>query len=178
MVLNKADTIKDEALIKEAERFSAANNIAAKLWLYQLEKQNLISCFKKYFYLPTSRRAPVLRWGRTEWSAHQIFCWWTDPWKVFPVVPGRIAIPYSRTCTGVQRKTTLIKITADIIVQRETHKKGIILARRKKWSDNWEHWPGRTLKVSWAEKFSWTVSWKWGLKWRDTEIHLKRIRGY
>ena len=86
-------------------------------------------------------------------------------------------IPYHTTVLvqEFKEKSTLVKIQADIIVQRDTQK-GIILGERGRVSKRWAWQHVRRLKNFWDKKFL-ELFVKVKPKWRDNDIHLKEY-GY
>lgn len=176
VVLNKADTIKDEALIKEAERFFSSKQYCREVVAVSaLKKQGLDKLLQKILtYLPEGH--PFYDGEELSDLPTKFFVGELIREKVFQLFQEELPYHTAVLVQEFKEKTTLIKITADIIVQRETQK-GIILGQGGKMIRQLGTLARQDIESFLGRKVFLELFVKVRPKWRDTEIHLKEY-GY
>ena len=175
VVLNKTDLVNAETIKKEVEFFSAKQYCTKVMVISALQKtgtaellQEIISLLPEGepFYTDDNLSDLPMKFFVSELIREKIFYLFQDE------------IPYHATVLVQQfkEKTTLTKITADIIVQRETQK-GIILGQGGKMIKELGTLARKDIEEFIGRKVFLELFVKVRPKWRDNEIFLREY-GY
>ena len=153
VVINKAD-VADKAMIEKAKEFFSGKNYCRQVVVVSaLKKTGLAELLEvilsllpegEPFYQDDNLSDLPMKFFVGEMIREKIFYLYQDE------------IPYHATVLvqEYKEKTTLTKISADIILQRETQK-GIVLGEGGKMIKQLGTWQEKILKNLLEEKFSW-----------------------
>lgn len=176
VVLNKADAVKDAALIKQAEHYFKDKPYCREVIVVSaLKKQGMDNLLKRILtYLPEGH--PFYEGDDLSDMPTKFFVGELIREKVFQLFQEELPYHTAVLVQEFKEKTTLIKITADIIVQRETQK-GIILGQGGKMIRQLGTMARQDIENFLGRKVFLELFVKVRPKWRDMEVHLKEY-GY
>lgn len=176
VILNKADTIKDAAEIEKAKLFFEAQPYCKEVVVISALKNNGIDELLKriLFYLPDGE--PFYDSDDISDMPTRFFVGELIREKVFQLFQEEL--PYHTTVLvqEFKEKATLIKITADIIVQRDTQK-GIILGGGGAMIKKLGTLARQDIEAFLGSKVFLELYVKVRPKWRDSDLFLKEY-GY
>ncbi len=176
VILNKADTIKDAALIEKSKAFFEAQSYCKEVVVISaLKKAGIDELLQRIlFYLPEGE--PFYDGDDISDMPTKFFVGELIREKVFQLYQEEL--PYHTTVLvqEFKEKTTLIKITADIIVQRDTQK-GIILGDGGKMIKQLGTLARKDIEAFLGSKVFLELYVKVRPKWRDSDLFLKEY-GY
>lgn len=176
VVLNKTDSVKKEGALEEARTFFAAQNYCKEVVMISaLKKQGTDELVKTILkYLP---EGPAFYEGDDiSDMPMKFFVGELIREKIFELFHEEL--PYHTTVLiqEFKEKTTLTKIRADIIVQRETQK-GIIIGDRGSMIKQLGTSARKDIEEFIGSKVFLELFVKVRPKWRDSDLHLKEY-GY
>ncbi len=176
VILNKADTIKEEDGIEKAKAFFEAQSYCKEVVVISALKNNGIDTLLQriLFYLPEGE--PFYDSDDISDMPTKFFVSELIREKVFQLFQEEL--PYHTTVLvqEFKEKTTLIKITADIIVQRDTQK-GIILGEGGSMIKKLGTLARKDIEEFLGSKVFLELYVKVRPKWRDSDLFLKEY-GY
>lgn len=176
VILNKADTIKQEEEIEKAKAFFGAQSYCREVVVISALKNNGIDTLLQriLFYLPEGE--PFYDSDDISDMPTKFFVGELIREKVFQLFQEEL--PYHTTVLvqEFKEKTTLIKITADIIVQRDTQK-GIILGEGGSMIKKLGTLARKDIEEFLGSKVFLELYVKVRPKWRDSDLFLKEY-GY
>lgn len=176
VILNKADTIKQEGEIEKAKAFFEAQPYCREVVVISALKNNGIDTLLQriLFYLPEGE--PFYDSDDISDMPTKFFVGELIREKVFQLFQEEL--PYHTTVLvqEFKEKTTLIKITADIIVQRDTQK-GIILGEGGSMIKKLGTLARKDIEEFLGSKVFLELYVKVRPKWRDSDLFLKEY-GY
>ena len=176
VILNKADTIKQEGEIEKAKAFFEAQPYCREVVVISALKNNGIDTLLQriLFYLPEGE--PFYDSDDISDMPTKFFVGELIREKVFQLFQEEL--PYHTTVLvqEFKEKTTLIKITADIIVQRDTQK-GIILGEGGSMIKKLGTLARKDIGEFLGSKVFLELYVKVRPKWRDSDLFLKEY-GY
>jgi GTP-binding protein Era len=176
VVLNKADTIKDQAKIEAAVQFYSTRPYCKEVVVISaLKKDGVDKLLEKILnYLPEAE--PFYSGDDLSDLPTKFFVGELIREKIFELYQEEL--PYHATVLvqEFKEKTTLIKISADIIVQRETQK-GIILGEGGSMIKKLGTLSRKEIEAFLDSKVFLELFVKVRPKWRDNETHLREY-GY
>ncbi|RYY49160.1 MAG: GTPase Era [Chitinophagaceae bacterium] len=176
VILNKADTIKDEALLTTAKAFFEAQTYCREVVIISALKKNGVQELLEriLFYLPEGQ--PFYEGDDLSDMPTKFFVSELIREKIFQLYQEEL--PYHTTVLvqEFKEKTTLIKIVADIIVQRDTQK-GIILGEGGKMIKQLGTNARKDIEEFLGSKVFLELYVKVRPKWRDSDLFLKEY-GY
>lgn len=176
VILNKADTIKQEEEIEKAKAFFEAQSYCREVVVISALKNNGIDTLLQriLFYLPEGE--PFYDSDDISDMPTKFFVGELIREKVFQLFQEEL--PYHTTVLvqEFKEKTTLIKITADIIVQRDTQK-GIILGEGGSMIKKLGTLARKDIEEFLGSKVFLELYVKVRPKWRDSDLFLKEY-GY
>lgn len=176
VILNKVDTIKQEEEIEKAKAFFEAQPYCREVVVISALKNNGIDTLLQriLFYLPEGE--PFYDSDDISDMPTKFFVGELIREKVFQLFQEEL--PYHTTVLvqEFKEKTTLIKITADIIVQRDTQK-GIILGEGGSMIKKLGTLARKDIEEFLGSKVFLELYVKVRPKWRDSDLFLKEY-GY
>jgi GTPase len=175
LVLNKSDKVKEEELNKAVDFFKQQPYCKAVLIISALKKKGINELLQKVISL-LPEGAPFYEGDDLSDLPTKFFVSELIREKIFLLYGEEI--PYHSTVLiqEFKEKTTLIKIQADIIVQRDTQK-GIILGEGGKMIKQLGTLARKDIEEFLASKVFLELYVKVRPKWRDNETHLREY-GY
>ncbi|MFT3981821.1 MAG: GTPase Era [Ferruginibacter sp.] len=176
VILNKADTIKDEAEIEKAKAFFEAQPYCKEVvTISALKNKGVDELLQRIlFYLPEGE--PFYDSDDISDLPTKFFVGELIREKIFQLYQEEL--PYHTTVLvqEFKEKTTLIKISADIIVQRDTQK-GIILGEGGNMIKKLGTLARKDIEEFLGSKVFLELYVKVRPKWRDSDLFLKEY-GY
>ncbi|MBS1496347.1 MAG: GTPase Era [Bacteroidetes bacterium] len=176
VILNKADTVKDEAVLKEAIAFFKSQPYCKEVLVISALKKTGIENLLQHIlqYLPEGQ--PFYDGEDMSDMPTKFFVSEIIREKVFQLFQEEL--PYHTTVLvqEFKEKNTLIKISADVIVQRETQK-GIIIGEGGKMIKQLGTLARKDIEVFLGSKVFLELFVKVRPKWRDSDLFLKEY-GY
>ncbi len=176
VVLNKIDAVKNEEAVAAVKKFYEEQDYCKEvLILSALKKQGIDDLLKRIlFYLPEGH--PFYEGDDLSDMPTKFFVSEIIREKIFQLYQEEL--PYHSTVLiqEFKEKTTLIKIRADIIVQRETQK-GIILGERGTMIKELGTLARKDIEEFLGSKVFLELFVKVRPKWRDSDMYLKEY-GY
>ena len=176
VILNKADTIKDEAAIEQSKAFFESQSYCKEVVVISaLKNKGVDELLQRIlFYLPEG--APFYDSDDISDMPTKFFVGELIREKIFQLYQEEL--PYHTTVLvqEFKEKTTLIKITADIIVQRDTQK-GIILGEGGSMIKKLGTIARKDIEEFLGSKVFLELYVKVRPKWRDSDLFLKEY-GY
>lgn len=176
LVLNKADTIKDAAVLQSRKAFFESQPYCKEVIVISaLKKQAIDELLKRVLhYLPEGH--PFYEGDDLSDMPTKFFVSEIIREKIFQLYQEEL--PYHATVLvqEFKEKLTLIKIGADIIVQRETQK-GIILGEGGSMIKKLGTLARKDIEEFLGQKIFLELFVKVRPKWRDNETHLREY-GY
>jgi len=176
VILNKADTIKDAAEIEKAKIFFEAQSYCKEVVIISaLKNKGIDELLQRIlFYLPEGE--PFYDSDDISDMPTKFFVGELVREKIFQLYQEEL--PYHTTVLvqEFKEKTTLIKITADIIVQRDTQK-GIILGEGGSMIKKLGTLARKDIEEFLGSKVFLELYVKVRPKWRDSDLYLKEY-GY
>ncbi len=176
VILNKADTIKDEELINKAKLFFESQPYCKEVMVISaLKNKGIDELLQRIlFYLPEGE--PFYDTEDMSDMPTKFFVGELIREKIFQLYQEEL--PYHATVLvqEFKEKTTLIKISADIIVQRETQK-GIILGEGGAMIKKLGTLARKDIEEFLGSKVFLELYVKVRPKWRDSDLFLKEY-GY
>lgn len=176
VILNKADAVKDEAHLNESILFFKSQSYCKEVLVISALKKTGIDVLLQHIlnYLPEGH--PFYEGDDLSDMPTKFFVSELIREKIFQLYQEEL--PYHATVLvqEFKEKTTLIKISADIIVQRETQK-GIILGEGGKMIKQLGTLARKDIEAFLASKVFLELYVKVRPKWRDSDLYLKEY-GY
>ena len=176
IILNKVDAVKDQALLQAAKSFFEQQPYCKEvITISALKKQGIDELLKRILsYLPEGH--PFYEGDDLSDMPTKFFVSEMIREKIFQLYQEEL--PYHATVLvqEFKEKTTLVKIGADIIVQRETQK-GIILGEGGSMIKQLGTLARKDIEAFLGRKVFLELFVKVRPKWRDNEIHLREY-GY
>ncbi|MEO5942024.1 MAG: GTPase Era [Ferruginibacter sp.] len=176
VILNKADAVKDEAMLNESVAFYKAQPYCKEvLVISALKKTGIENLLERILtYLPEGH--PFYEGDDISDMPTKFFVGEIIREKIFQLYQEEL--PYHATVLvqEFKEKTTLIKISADVIVQRETQK-GIILGEGGKMIKQLGTLARIDIEAFLGRKVFLELFVKVRPKWRDSDLYLKEY-GY
>ncbi|RYE22907.1 MAG: GTPase Era [Sphingobacteriales bacterium] len=176
VILNKADTIKDEAGINAAKAFFLEQSYCKEVVVISaLKNKGVDELLQRIlFYLPEGE--PFYDGDDISDMPTKFFVSELIREKIFQLYQEEL--PYHTTVLvqEFKEKTTLVKITADIIVQRDTQK-GIVLGEGGKMIKQLGTLARKDIEEFLGSKVFLELYVKVRPKWRDSDLFLKEY-GY
>lgn len=176
LILNKADAVKDQKILDEAIAFYKQQSYCKEVIVISaLKKQGLDLLLERIlFYLPEGH--PFYEGDDLSDMPTKFFVSELIREKIFQLFQEELPYHTAVLVQEFKEKTTLIKITADIIVQRDTQK-GIILGEGGKMIKQLGTLARQDIEAFLGSKVFLELYVKVRPKWRDNETHLKEY-GY
>ena len=176
LILNKADLVKDEKKLEEAKAFFSQQPYCKEVIIVSaLKKQGLDILMQRILhYLPEGH--PFYEGDDLSDMPTKFFVSELIREKIFMLFQEELPYHTAVLVQEFKEKSTLIKITADIIVQRETQK-GIILGEGGKMIKQLGTLARKDIEEFLGSKVFLELYVKVRPKWRDNETHLKEY-GY
>ncbi len=176
LILNKADAIKDDAVLQAAIAFYKEQPYCREVIVVSaLKKKGLDILLERILsYLPEGH--PFYEGDDLSDMPTKFFVSELIREKIFLLFQEELPYHTAVLIQEFKEKTTLIKITADIIVQRETQK-GIILGEGGKMIKQLGTMARKDIEAFLGSKVFLELYVKVRPKWRDNETHLKEY-GY
>jgi GTP-binding protein Era len=176
VVLNKVDAVKNEEALEAARKFYEEQEYCKEvITISALKKNGIDELLKRIlFYLPEGH--PFYEGDDLSDMPTKFFVSEMIREKIFQLYQEEL--PYHSTVLiqEFKEKTTLIKIRADIIVQRETQK-GIILGDRGSMIKELGTLARKDIEEFLGSKVFLELFVKVRPKWRDSDMYLKEY-GY
>ncbi len=176
LVINKSDTIRDEAALNSSVAFFEDKKYCKEaIVISALQKKGVDLLLERIlFYLPEG--VPFYEGDDLSDMPTKFFVGEIIREKIFELYQEEL--PYHTTVLvrEYKEKTTLVKISADIIVQRETQK-GIIIGEGGSMIKKLGTSARKDIETFIDSKVFLELFVKVRPKWRDNEIHLKEY-GY
>lgn len=176
LILNKADLVKDEKKLEEAKAFFSQQPYCKEVIIVSaLKKKGLDILMQRILhYLPEGH--PFYEGDDLSDMPTKFFVSELIREKIFMLFQEELPYHTAVLVQEFKEKSTLIKITADIIVQRETQK-GIILGEGGKMIKQLGTLARKDIEEFLGSKVFLELYVKVRPKWRDNETHLKEY-GY
>ena len=176
VILNKADAVKNEQALQSAKSFFSQQNYCKEVVIISaLKKQGIEDLLKRILdFLPEGH--PFYEGDDLSDMPTKFFVSELIREKIFQLYQEEL--PYHATVLvqEFKEKITLVKIAADIIVQRETQK-GIILGEGGSMIKQLGTLARKDIEAFLSRKVFLELFVKVRPKWRDSELHLKEY-GY
>jgi len=176
LILNKSDVVRDENAIQAAKDFYEAQPYCKEVVVISALKnegtQQLLE--RILFYLPEGH--PFYEGDDLSDMPTKFFVGELIREKIFQLYQEELPYHSAVLVQEFKEKTTLIKISADIIVQRETQK-GIILGEKGSMIKKLGTLARQDIEAFLGSKVFLELFVKVRPKWRDNETHLKEY-GY
>ncbi|HRD58740.1 MAG TPA: GTPase Era [Ferruginibacter sp.] len=176
VILNKADTIKDDEVLQKTKTFFEAQPYCKEVIIISALKNNGVAKLLQriLFYLPEGE--PFYDSDDISDMPTKFFVGELIREKIFQLYQEEL--PYHTTVLvqEFKEKTTLIKISADIIVQRDTQK-GIILGEGGSMIKKLGTLARKDIEEFLGSKVFLELYVKVRPKWRDSDLFLKEY-GY
>ena len=176
LILNKADAVKDEKNLDTAKAFYEQQEYCKEVIVISaLKKKGLDLLLERILhYLPEGH--PFYEGDDLSDLPTKFFVSELIREKIFQLFQEELPYHTAVLVQEFKEKTTLIKITADIIVQRDTQK-GIILGEGGKMIKQLGTLARKDIEEFLGSKVFLELYVKVRPKWRDNETHLKEY-GY
>ena len=176
VVLNKVDAVKDEATILRTKTFFEAQTYCKEVVLISaLKKTGIAELLERIlFYLPEGH--PFYEGDDISDLPTKFFVSELIREKVYQLYQEELPYHTAVLVREYKEKTTLIKISADIIVQRDTQK-GIILGDKGSMIKKLGTLARIDIEEFLGSKVFLELFVKVRPKWRDNDVHLKEY-GY
>ena len=176
VVLNKMDAVKDPAVLEEAKTFFEAQSYCKEvIMISALKNSGTKELLERILhYLPEGH--PFYEGDDLSDMPVKFFVSELIREKIFQLYHEELPYHTAVLVQEYKEKTTLIKIRADIIVQRETQK-GIILGDGGKMIKELGTLARKDIEAFLDSKVFLELYVKVRPKWRDTELYLKEY-GY
>lgn len=176
LILNKADLVKDEKSLEDAKAFFSQQPYCKEVIVVSaLKKLGLDVLMQRILhYLPEGH--PFYEGDDLSDMPTKFFVSELIREKIFMLFQEELPYHTAVLVQEFKEKNTLIKITADIIVQRETQK-GIILGEGGKMIKQLGTLARKDIEEFLGSKVFLELYVKVRPKWRDNETHLKEY-GY
>jgi len=176
LVLNKSDAIKDDTVLEKAKAFYSQQPYCKEVIVVSaLKNRGLDFLLERILhYLPEGH--PFYEGDDLSDMPTKFFVGEIIREKIYQLFQEELPYHTAVLVQEFKEKTTLIKITADIIVQRETQK-GIILGEGGKMIKQVGTLARKDIEEFLGSKVFLELYVKVRPKWRDNEIHLKEY-GY
>ncbi len=176
LVLNKSDAVKDEATLEAAKSFYEQQPYCKEVIVISaLKNKGLDLLLERILhYLPEGH--PFFEGDDLSDMPTKFFVSELIREKIFLLYQEELPYHAAVLVQEFKEKTTLIKITADIIVQRDTQK-GIILGEGGKMIKQLGTLARKDIEEFLGSKVFLELYVKVRPKWRDNETHLKEY-GY
>ncbi len=176
LILNKSDAVKDETVLENARAFYEKQPYCKEVIIVSaLKKKGLELLLERILhYLPEGH--PFYEGDDLSDMPTKFFVSEIIREKIFQLFQEELPYHTAVLVQEFKEKTTLIKITADIIVQRETQK-GIILGQGGKMIKQVGTLARKDIEEFLGSKVFLELYVKVRPKWRDNETHLKEY-GY
>ena len=176
LILNKSDAIKDDTVLEAAKAFYGQQSYCKEVIVVSaLKKKGLDLLLQRILhYLPEGH--PFYEGDDLSDMPTKFFVGEMIREKIFQLFQEELPYHTAVLVQEFKEKTTLIKITADIIVQRETQK-GIILGEGGKMIKQVGTLARKDIEEFLGSKVFLELYVKVRPKWRDSETHLKEY-GY
>ena len=176
LILNKSDAIKDDTILETAKAFYGKQSYCKEVIVVSaLKKKGLDLLLQRILhYLPEGH--PFYEGDDLSDMPTKFFVGEMIREKIFQLFQEELPYHTAVLVQEFKEKTTLIKITADIIVQRETQK-GIILGEGGKMIKQIGTLARKDIEEFLGSKVFLELYVKVRPKWRDSETHLKEY-GY
>ena len=176
LILNKADVVKDEKILDTARAFYEQQEYCKEVIVISaLKKKGLDLLLERILhYLPEGH--PFYEGDDLSDLPTKFFVSELIREKIFQLFQEELPYHTAVLVQEFKEKTTLIKITADIIVQRDTQK-GIILGEGGKMIKQLGTLARKDIEEFLGSKVFLELYVKVRPKWRDNETHLKEY-GY
>lgn len=176
LILNKADLVKDEKSLEEAKGFYSQQPYCKEVIVVSaLKKLGLDVLMQRILhYLPEGH--PFYEGDDLSDMPTKFFVSELIREKIFMLFQEELPYHTAVLVQEFKEKNTLIKITADIIVQRETQK-GIILGEGGRMIKQLGTLARKDIEEFLGSKVFLELYVKVRPKWRDNETHLKEY-GY
>ncbi len=176
LLLNKSDAIKDEKLLEASKKFYEQQSYCKEVIVISALKNKGIDILLQRIlhYLPEGH--PFYEGDDLSDMPTKFFVSELIREKIFQLFQEELPYHTAVLIQEFKEKTTLIKITADIIVQRDTQK-GIILGEGGKMIKQLGTLARKDIEEFLGSKVFLELYVKVRPKWRDNETHLKEY-GY
>ena len=176
VILNKSDVVKDENAIQSAREFYEAQDYCKDVVVISaLKNEGTEKLLERIlFYLPEGH--PFYEGDDLSDMPTKFFVGELIREKIFQLYQEELPYHSAVLVQEFKEKTTLIKISADIIVQRETQK-GIILGEKGSMIKKLGTLARQDIEKFLDSKVFLELYVKVRPKWRDNETHLKEY-GY
>ena len=176
LVINKADAIRDEKVIADIKTFFESQSYCKEVVIISaLKKTGIQELLDRIlFYLPEG--VPFFEGDDLSDMPTKFFVSELIREKIFELYQEELPYHSAVLIREFKEKTTLIKITADIIVQRETQK-GIIIGEGGSMIKKLGTLARIDIEAFLGSKVFLELFVKVRSKWRDNEIFLKEY-GY
>ena len=176
VILNKSDVVKDENAIQSAREFYEAQDYCKEVVVISaLKNEGTEKLLERIlFYLPEGH--PFYEGDDLSDMPTKFFVGELIREKIFQLYQEELPYHSAVLVQEFKEKTTLIKISADIIVQRETQK-GIILGEKGSMIKKLGTLARQDIEKFLDSKVFLELYVKVRPKWRDNETHLKEY-GY
>ncbi len=176
LILNKSDAVKDENSLQEARTFYEQQTYCKEVIIISALKKTAVDLLLERIlhYLPEGH--PFYEGDDLSDMPTKFFVSELIREKIFLLYQEELPYHTAVLVQEYKEKTTLIKITADIIVQRDTQK-GIILGEGGKMIKQLGTLARIDIEAFLGSKVFLELYVKVRPKWRDNEIHLKEY-GY
>ena len=176
LILNKSDAVKDEKSLEAARSFYEQQPYCKEVIVISALKNKGLELLLEriLYYLPEGH--PFYEGDDLSDMPTKFFVSELIREKIFQLFQEELPYHTAVLVQEFKEKTTLIKITADIIVQRDTQK-GIILGEGGKMIKQLGTLARKDIEEFLGSKVFLELYVKVRPKWRDNEIHLKEY-GY
>ncbi|MEP7165928.1 MAG: GTPase Era [Ferruginibacter sp.] len=176
LILNKSDAVKDEKMLETAKAFFEQQAYCKEVIVISaLRNKGLDTLLQRILnYLPEGH--PFYEGDDLSDMPTKFFVSELIREKIFQLFQEELPYHTAVLVQEFKEKTTLIKITADIIVQRDTQK-GIILGEGGKMIKQLGTLARKDIEEFLGSKVFLELYVKVRPKWRDNETHLKEY-GY
>ncbi len=176
IILNKSDAVKDESTLQATKLFFEQQPYCKEVVVISaLKKQGIEELLQRILhYLPEGH--PFYEGDDLSDMPTKFFVSELIREKIFQLFQEELPYHTAVLVQEFKEKTTLIKISADIIVQRETQK-GIILGQGGKMIKQVGTLARKDIEEFLGSKVFLELYVKVRPKWRDNETHLKEY-GY
>ena len=176
VVVNKIDVIKDEAKLSAIQHFFEEKNYCKKVFMLSaLKKKGVAELLDSIVgFLPEG--APFFEGDDLSDMPTKFFVAELIREKIFELYHEELPYHSAVLIREFKEKTTLIKITADIIVQRETQK-GIVIGEKGSMIKKLGTMARMDIEAFLGTKVFLELFVKVREKWRDSELYLREY-GY
>ena len=176
LILNKSDAVKDEKILEAARSFYEQQSYCKEVIIISALKNKGLDLLLEriLYYLPEGH--PFYEGDDLSDMPTKFFVSELIREKIFQLFQEELPYHTAVLVQEFKEKTTLIKITADIIVQRDTQK-GIILGEGGKMIKQLGTLARKDIEEFLGSKVFLELYVKVRPKWRDNETHLKEY-GY